>query len=104
VAIGAVVSGLLVREILEVVVAPHVFTRILPLAGVYVASVLGGERSGLLSIGLVLIGVDFVHPSANHFPKIPVTESILLQGLFVLLLLAVWYLASARAVPLKVPY
>jgi signal transduction histidine kinase len=95
-AVVAVAVALLVREILGVVLGPYDFMWILPLASVYVASVFGGEGPGLLSIGLVLVGIHFIHVLPTHFPDVPRTESIVLQTLFVSISLAVWYLASAR--------
>jgi len=50
----------------------------------------------LLSIGLLLIGVNFIRLLPTHFPAALPLERIVLSGLFLLLSLAIWYLATAR--------
>jgi signal transduction histidine kinase len=96
IALLAVVCALVAREILGVTLVRNDFLWILPLAGVYAASVFGGKGPGLLSIVLMLAGVDFAHGFVHRFREIPLKENITLQGLFLILALAIWYLASAR--------
>jgi signal transduction histidine kinase len=69
---------------------------VLPLAGVYAASIFGGKGPGLLSIGLMLVGVELMHWLPHSFPQIGYEENLTLQGLFLVLALGIWYLASTR--------
>lgn len=86
---------LLIRELLGNLVT-HDFMWILPLSGVYIVSVFGGTGPGLLSIGLFLLGIDSIHLLPTHFPRVRPAESIVLHGLFLLLSLAIWFLATTR--------
>ena len=95
-AVGAVVGALAARQILGLTVVRNDFLWILPLAGVYAASVFGGKGPGLLSIGLMLIGVDLARGLSPSFPVVSFKESLVLQVLFLLLALGIWSLASAR--------
>jgi len=95
-ALIAVFGALTARQILALAPVHNDFLWILPLAGVYAASVFGGKGPGLLSIGLMLIGVDFSHGLPYSFPEITLKESLVLQVLFLLLVLGIWYLASDR--------
>src|SRR6516225_6125765 len=54
------------------------------------------KRSRLVSIGLMLIGVDLAHGLSPSFPGVSFKESLVLQVLFLLLALGIWSLASAR--------
>jgi len=95
-ALIAVVGALAARQILGLTLVRNDFLLILPLTGVYAASVFGGKGPGLLSIGLMMVGVDFMHGLPYSFPEISMEESLTLQALFLLLALGIWYLASAR--------
>jgi signal transduction histidine kinase len=93
-----VAIALAVREVLIITVTPHDFLLMLPLMSVYVACAYGGEGPGLLSIGLVLLGVNLPyssHGSSAYLPRISSSEQLFLEGLFALLSFFVWYLASA---------
>src|ERR1700730_16761432 len=94
-ALVAIAGVLVIRETLGTLIAND-FLWILPLSGVYIVSVIGGPGPGLLSIGLLLIGVNFIRLLPTHFPAALPLERIVLSGLFLLLSLAIWYLATAR--------
>jgi signal transduction histidine kinase len=98
-AVITVAAAMAAREIFGALIAPHDFLWIIPLAGVYIASVFGGTGPGLLSIGLFLISINGVRAFQllpDQFPAISLKERGFLQGLFVLLALAIWYLARTR--------
>jgi signal transduction histidine kinase len=99
-ALIAIAALLLVREVLGTLVADD-FLWVLPLSGVYIVSVFGGPGPGLLSIGLSLIGVHCIHLLPTHFHTIPPLERLVLDGLFLLLALAIWGLATARRVAIE---
>jgi signal transduction histidine kinase len=94
-ALVSIASVLVIREILGTLIAND-FLWILPLSGVYIISVIGGPGPGLLSIVLLLIGVNFIRLLPTHFPAAPPLERVVLSGLFLLLSLAIWFLATAR--------
>jgi signal transduction histidine kinase len=96
VALIAVISALTARQILGLTLVRNDFLWVLPLAGVYAASIFGGKGPGLLSIGLMLVGVELMHWLSHSFPQIGYEENLTLQGLFLVLALGIWYLASTR--------